>query len=193
MASLIRERQVVFAVGPAGTGKTHIATGCALEMYDSQKVQGIVATRPMVSVGAEIGFLPGDIDEKYDPYLVPINEAIIELGHPRAQERMSIIEGEPIALIRGRTFNKCFIIVDEAQNLTKAEFLAVLTRLGKGSKMVFTGDPVQADIADSGLIDAVNRFSGDPDVGIVQFGLEDIQRADFVGRVIRSYAEVKYA
>lgn len=189
MHEAIINKAVVFALGCAGTGKTLVATGCALEMYDAKKIQGIVATRPMISVGAEIGFLPGDVDDKYDPYITPIFESIVELGHPRAQERFLAIEGVPVALIRGRTFNDSFVIVDEAQNLTKHEFLAILTRLGKNSKLVFTGDPAQADIEDSGLVDAVRRFGSDPDVEVVWFGVEDIQRHDFVGRVVRSYAE----
>lgn len=195
----IADYPIVFAVGPAGTGKTAAATFSALEYLDAKKVEGIVVSRPLVEVGGEkMGFIPGTVDDKVGPYLAPIEDFLQEYpGYQSLKDgpkAKGLLETAPIAFMRGRTFSGKFVIIDEAQNLTSAQMFTVLTRLGEGSKMVLTGDLTQCDLPGrlkSGLADAIDRLIPRGKYGLVEFGPDDVLRHDIVGDIIRAYAERK--
>lgn len=194
----ILDNTVSFAIGPAGTGKTLVATYCALDALDKgikkNGVDRIVVTRPLVTVDEQVGYLPGTLEEKIDPFLQPVIDLVKSANHPRMQELLyaadSPMQGLAIAMMRGITFENCFVIIDEAQNITASQFEMILTRVGKNCKMVITGDPSQCDLKTpkkSGLLHAIGLMSNDPTVGVIRFTVDDVQRSDFVGRVIRAY------
>lgn len=192
----IEDKKVAMAYGPAGTGKSYLAAHVALSLLDKAKKSGIyriILSRPMVTCGEELGFLPGTTEEKTWPFLQPIHDIIMKTERDDLQELINSprIKALPLALIRGVTIDNEILVVDEAQNIQHSLMKTILTRLGENGKIVLIGDTSQIDIKESksGFMDAINRFKDDPDVGVVKFGIEDIQRSDFVGRVITSYHE----
>jgi phosphate starvation-inducible PhoH-like protein len=198
MRAAILAKPVVFAVGAAGTGKSLAAIYTALELLDRGKrggVNRIVVSRPLVTVGEEFGHLPGTLTEKTDPYMRPIQELIRDSAHPALQDLLDPnddhIQTLPIAMMRGLTFHDTVVLVDEAQNLRREQIKMLLTRLGQNAKIILTGDASQTDLkqGSSGLTHAVNLFRGDTDVEVIEFGVADILRHDFVGRAITAYAK----
>jgi rRNA maturation RNase YbeY len=184
---------LVFGVGPAGTGKTYLAVAVATMMLVQGKVARIIVTRPAVEAGERLGFLPGDLTEKVDPYLQPIWDAFRQLLGPAGFERRRAaqeIEIAPLAFMRGRTLADAFVIVDEAQNATRMQMKMLLTRLGEGSRMVVNGDPSQVDLtrpSDSGLAHALRLLEGVEGTAVVRFGVADVVRHPLVGRIVAAY------
>jgi phosphate starvation-inducible PhoH-like protein len=191
----MEQEDVVFAVGPAGTGKTYLAVAQAIEAMKRGYVRRIVLVRPAVEAGEKLGFLPGDFQAKIDPYLRPMYDALQDLLDPRTRARWldsDVVEVCPLAYMRGRTLNRSFVILDEAQNTTVTQMLMFLTRLGEGSRMVITGDPSQCDLppnVTSGLGDAVRRLSGTPGIGFVQLDAGDVVRHPVVSRIVGAYGD----
>jgi phosphate starvation-inducible PhoH-like protein len=185
---------MIFALGPAGTGKTYIAVAQAVAQLITGSVQRLILSRPAVEAGEKLGFLPGDMKEKVDPYLRPLYDALNDCL-PAEQVERRIASGEieiaPIAFMRGRTLADAFIILDEAQNTTPAQMKMFLTRFGEGSRMVICGDPRQTDLpggmAASGLNDAVGRLEGIESIAMVRFGAGDVVRHPIVGRIVEAY------
>lgn len=191
---LLAERDLVFAAGPAGTGKTFLAVAAAVRALRSGRVQRLVLTRPAVEAGEHLGFLPGDLEDKIDPYLRPLYDALNDLLSPSAARRMKdldIIEVAPLAFMRGRTLNDSFVILDEAQNATKGQMKMFLTRLGERTRAVVTGDISQTDLprGSSGLQDAMQRLRGMEGTGMVEFRSEDVQRSGLVQRIVQAYGD----
>ena len=191
----IRQFDVTFGIGPAGTGKTYLAMAMAVSALKEEKVSRIILTRPAVEAGEALGFLPGDLYEKIDPYLRPLLDALHDMlpteDVVKLRER-GVIEIAPLAYMRGRTLNQAFIILDEAQNSTAEQMLMFLTRLGYGSKAVITGDPTQTDLPSqkrSGLSEAVQALRRTDGIGIVEFSRRDVVRHPLVQRIIESYEE----
>ena len=190
---LLNNKDIVFAVGPAGTGKTFIAVAKAVTSLQEGKVKKIILSRPAVEAGEKLGFLPGDLKEKVDPFLRPIYDALYEmLPYDQVEKKInnSIIEIAPIAFMRGRTLEDCFVILDEAQNTTKIQMKMFLTRLGRNSQMVVVGDKTQIDLIsknESGLIDASSRLKTLDDVGFINLKEEDVVRHDLVRNIIKAY------
>jgi phosphate starvation-inducible PhoH-like protein len=190
----MRQHDVVFGIGPAGTGKTYLAVAMALAHYFDGRVKRIVLTRPAVEAGENLGFLPGDLLEKVDPYLRPLHDAIRDLLDTARQRQLAeaqVFEIAPLAYMRGRTLDEAFIILDEAQNTTAEQMKMFLTRLGSGSRAVVTGDATQIDLrgrSTSGLIDAENRLMDVDGLAFCYFGPEDVVRHDLVQAIIRAYA-----
>jgi len=189
----IKKNTVTFGVGPAGTGKTYLAVCMAVTAYKSKQVDKIILTRPAVEAGEKLGFLPGDLHEKVDPYLRPLYDALQELlgleTYAKLMERGDI-EVAPLAYMRGRTLSNAFIILDEAQNTTKEQMKMFLTRLGFGSKIVITGDVTQIDLPDdkvSGLKDAVRVLDGVKDIAICRLTSADVVRHALVQEIINAY------
>ncbi len=189
----MRRRDIVFAIGPAGTGKTYIAVAMAVTALKARQVQKIVLTRPAVEAGENLGFLPGDLRDKVDPYLRPLYDALYDvLGRDKAlalQEK-EVIEVVPLAYMRGRTLDDAFIILDEAQNTTREQMKMFLTRMGFGSKVVVTGDVTQIDLPKgkkSGLIDAERVLKGVRGIAFNYLKEVDVVRHEMVKRVIRAY------
>lgn len=189
----IKKNTVVFGVGPAGTGKTYLAVCMAVSAFKSKQVEKIILTRPAVEAGEKLGFLPGDLQTKVDPYLRPLYDALQELlgmeTYAKLMER-GVIEVAPLAYMRGRTLSNAFIILDEAQNTTKEQMKMFLTRLGEGSKAVVTGDVTQVDLPDgkgSGLVHATKILSGVEGVGVELLSAKDVVRHPLVMRIIRAY------
>jgi len=189
----IKKRDIVFGIGPAGTGKTYLAVVLAVTALKEGSVKKIVLTRPAVEAGESLGFLPGDLQEKVDPYLRPLYDALYDVMGPdqvaKALER-GLIEIAPLAYMRGRTLDDSFIILDEAQNTTPEQMKMFLTRLGFGSKMVITGDVTQIDLPrgkKSGLIEARAILSGIEELGFVFFGEQDVVRHSLVQKIIVAY------
>ncbi|MBI2717986.1 MAG: PhoH family protein [Rhizobiales bacterium] len=189
----IRANELVFGTGPAGTGKTYLAVACAAEALMNGDIDRIVLSRPAVEAGERLGFLPGDMKEKVDPYLRPLYDALFDMM-PAALVTKGIAENQieiaPLAFMRGRTLSSAFIILDEAQNTTPLQMKMFLTRLGEGSRMVVTGDPSQVDLptgVTSGLADAVATLKGVDGVAVVPFGNADIVRHPLVGRIVAAY------
>jgi phosphate starvation-inducible PhoH-like protein len=184
---------MIFGIGPAGTGKTFLAVAAAVEALKQERVDRIVVTRPAVEAGERLGYLPGDLNEKVDPYLQPIWDAFrSQMGENdlRARRERKQIEVAPLAFMRGRTLSNAFVIVDEAQNATIPQMKMVLTRLGEGSRMVVTGDPTQIDLprADlSGLAHAVSILENLPGVEMIRFAAVDVVRHRLVARIIQAY------
>jgi len=188
----IDRSEVIFATGPAGTGKTYIAGAKAVEMLRSRKVEKIYITRPAVEAGESLGFLPGELEEKYEPYLAAFRDVLNERmgkGAVECQIKLGNIEGLPFAYMRGRTFKNCVVILDEAQNATKAQMKLFLTRIGENCKVIINGDESQADIRDSGFMDAVSRVSHIPSVTVVRFDNRDVVRSSFVAEVVAAYQD----
>jgi len=189
----IRRNDLTFGVGPAGTGKTYLAVACAVEALQADRVRRIVLVRPAVEAGERLGFLPGDLTQKVDPYLRPMYDALYEMmGFDRVAKLIerNVIEVAPLAFMRGRTLNHAFIILDEAQNTTVSQMKMFLTRLGIGSKMVISGDITQIDLPpdrQSGLVDAMRRLSGVPGCCRVELGGADIVRHALVQRIVEAY------
>ncbi len=191
----IEANTLTFGIGPAGTGKTFLATVMAVRALRNREVAKIVLTRPAVEAGEKLGFLPGDLKEKVDPYLRPLYDALGELLDDGVSGRFierGTIEVAPLAYMRGRTLSDAFIILDEAQNATREQLKMFLTRLGANSKMIVNGDVTQIDLprgVRSGLVDVPLLFAGIPEIGIVEFAEGDIVRHPLVGRIVRAYAE----
>jgi phosphate starvation-inducible PhoH-like protein len=189
----IRNHVLSFGVGPAGTGKTYLAVACAVEALSDSKAERIVLVRPAVEAGEKLGFLPGDIGQKVDPYLRPLYDALYEmLGFDRVGRLLErgLIELAPLAYMRGRTLNESFIILDEAQNTTVDQMKMFLTRIGYGSKVVVTGDPSQADLprgTRSGLSDAVRLLGDVHEIGVTCFQPGDVVRHPLVQRIVEAY------
>ncbi|WP_136163252.1 PhoH family protein [Sphingomonas flavalba] len=184
---------VIFALGPAGTGKTYLAVAQAVQQLIQGSVTRLILSRPAVEAGERLGFLPGDMKEKVDPYLRPLYDALYDML-PNEQVERRITSGEieiaPIAFMRGRTLSDAFIILDEAQNTTPAQMKMFLTRFGQNSRMVVCGDPRQVDLPDigkSGLADAVGRLEGIDGIAVVRFGAADVVRHPIVGRIVQAY------
>jgi len=184
---------VIFALGPAGTGKTYVAVAQAVQMLIQGQVTRLILSRPAVEAGERLGFLPGDMKEKVDPYLRPLYDALYDML-PAEQVERRIASGEieiaPIAFMRGRTLSDAFIILDEAQNTTPAQMKMFLTRFGQNSRMVVCGDPRQVDLPDigkSGLADAVGRLEGVEGIATVRFNAADVVRHPIVGRIVDAY------
>jgi phosphate starvation-inducible PhoH-like protein len=193
----IAAHDVVFGLGPAGTGKTYLAMAVALDMLKRREVVRVVLTRPAVEAGEALGFLPGDLREKVAPYLRPLYDAIQEMLDPEEARRYfedGVIEVAPLAFMRGRTLAGSFLILDEAQNTTREQMFMALTRLGEGSRMVVTGDGSQVDLRPgvrSGLYEAENALAGVEGVAFCCFGEQDIVRHPVVGRIVTAYARYR--
>jgi phosphate starvation-inducible PhoH-like protein len=190
----LASREIIFALGPAGTGKTYLAVAQAVSQLVTGSVQRLILSRPAVEAGEKLGFLPGDMKEKVDPYLRPLYDALYDCMPPEQVDRR-IASGEieiaPIAFMRGRTLSDAFVILDEAQNTTREQMKMFLTRFGQNSRMVICGDPQQVDIpggsAQSGLHDAVGRLDEVEGISIVRFTSADVVRHPIVGRIVEAY------
>jgi phosphate starvation-inducible protein PhoH and related proteins len=189
----LRERDMVFALGPAGSGKTYLAVAMGVSLLLAGKVERIVLSRPAVEAGERLGFLPGDMKEKIDPYLRPLYDALHDML-PAEQIAHRLESGEieiaPLAFMRGRTLAHCFVILDEAQNTTPMQMRMFLTRLGEGSRMVITGDPSQTDLSGgqrSGLADAVDTLNEVNGIRFVRLTARDVVRHDLVTRIVEAY------
>ena len=193
----IEQNDMTFGVGPAGTGKTYLAVAMAAAAFNAKKVSRIVLVRPAVEAGERLGFLPGSLQEKVDPYLRPLYDALYDLLDPEKVDKMmekNIIEVAPLAFMRGRTLNDAFIIMDEAQNTTIEQMKMFLTRLGANSKAVITGDITQIDLPNprkSGLVDAINVLDGVEGIHFCHFADCDVVRHALVQRIVRAYESVK--
>src|SRR6202035_833219 len=189
----IERHDLVFGIGPAGTGKTYLAVAMAISALMNKQVSRIVLTRPAVEAGERLGFLPGNLQEKIDPYLRPLYDALYDMLEGDRVEKLlerAAIEVAPLAFMRGRTLNDSFIILDEAQNSTSEQMKMVLTRQGFNSKMVVTGDVTQIDLPNgrrSGLLDAVEILKGVEGISFVQFDERDVVRHSLVQRIVRAY------
>jgi phosphate starvation-inducible PhoH-like protein len=196
LAAAIEANTLTFAIGPAGTGKTFLAIVMAVRALRNREVSRIVLSRPAVEAGEKLGFLPGDLKEKVDPYLRPLYDALQELldeGTTQKYLERGTIEVAPIAYMRGRTLADAFVILDEAQNATVEQLKMFLTRLGQNSRMVVNGDDTQIDLprgARSGLLDAERLFAGIDDIGIVRLDESDVVRHPLVGRIIAAYSRL---
>ena len=192
----LARKEMIFALGPAGTGKTYLAVAQAVSQLITGSVDRLILSRPAVEAGERLGFLPGDMKEKVDPYLRPLYDALYDTL-PAEQVERRIASGEieiaPLAFMRGRTLANAFIILDEAQNTTQAQMKMFLTRFGEGSRMVICGDPRQVDLPGgvnggaSGLADAVGRLEGVDGIAVVHFGVADVVRHPIVGRIVQAY------
>ena len=193
----IIENDAVFAIGPAGTGKTYLAVARAVEALESSNVKRIILVRPVVEAGEKLGFLPGDLSEKVDPYLRPIYDALYEfIGFERVNRLIEkhVIEVAPLAFMRGRTLNECYIILDEAQNTTIPQMKMFLTRMGFGSKMVITGDITQIDLpnpSQSGLLDAMKILDSIEQITFCELDSQDIVRHQLVKRIVSAYDQAQ--
>ena len=189
----IREHDLTFAVGPAGTGKTYLAMALAVVALKNKEIERIVLTRPAVEAGEKLGFLPGDMSQKVDPYLRPLYDALYDFmgvdSYQKLVER-GVVEVAPLAYMRGRTLSDSFIILDEAQNTTSEQMKMFLTRLGFNSKVVVTGDVTQTDLPmgkRSGLAEALEILEGIPEIGIVRLTSKDVVRHELVQAIVRAY------
>ena len=189
---LMRAHPLTFGIGPAGTGKTYLAAAFAAHMLQERRVERIILSRPAIEAGERLGFLPGDLNEKIDPYLRPLSDALFDvLGDKAARLReQGVIEVAPLAFMRGRTLTRAFVILDEAQNATSAQMKMALTRLGEDSLMVVTGDRTQSDLPGGraeGLDEALQILEGVEGVGIARFSQADVVRHPLVGRIVAAY------
>jgi phosphate starvation-inducible PhoH-like protein len=191
----IRTHDMVFGIGPAGTGKTYLAVAAAVHMLRADMAKKVILARPAVEAGEKLGFLPGDIQSKVNPYLRPLFDALNDMMDFNTIRRFmdtDVVEVVPLAFMRGRTLNNAVIILDEAQNTTKGQMLMFLTRMGHGSKVIVTGDPTQIDLpnpAQSGLIDAARRLARVPGVAFVTLDRSDVVRHNLVQRIVEAYGE----
>lgn len=189
----IKNNTIVLGIGPAGTGKTYLAVAMAVKAFREHKIKKIILTRPAVEAGEKLGFLPGDMQDKVDPYLRPLYDALFDMFGADSFERYmekGIIEVAPLAYMRGRTLDEAFIILDEAQNTTSEQIKMFLTRLGNESRMVITGDITQIDLPDtrkSGLVEAVKILKGIDDINIHRFTEKDVVRHKLVQDIIKAY------
>jgi phosphate starvation-inducible PhoH-like protein len=190
---LLDRHDLVFALGPAGTGKTYLAVAMAVALLKERRIERIILSRPAVEAGERLGFLPGDLKEKVDPYLRPLYDALQDmLPEGKLQQRIETgqIEIAPLAYMRGRTLSNAYVILDEAQNTTPSQMKMFLTRMGENSRMVVTGDPTQSDLPPgmpSGLSDAVAKLRTLKAVGLVQFDKKDVVRHPLVSEIINAY------
>jgi phosphate starvation-inducible PhoH-like protein len=191
--SALGAHDLVFGLGPAGTGKTFLAVAHGAQLLLRGEIERLVVTRPAVEAGERLGFLPGDLTEKVDPYMAPVWEALTDLlGRDQLQRRRDKgeIEVAPIAFMRGRTLSHAYVIVDEAQNATRLQMKMVLTRLGEGARMAVTGDPSQVDLPnrrDSGLAHAVGILEGVEGIAVMRFEASDVVRHPLVERIVKAY------
>lgn len=189
----LEQSELVFALGPAGTGKTYLAVAMAVTMLKQRRVDRLILSRPAVEAGERLGFLPGDLKDKVDPYLRPLYDALQDmLPDGKMQQKMESgqIEIAPLAYMRGRTLANAFVILDEAQNTTPTQMKMFLTRLGENARMVVTGDPSQSDLPlgmPSGLVDAVGKLEGVPEIATVRFEKTDVVRHPLVSQIIHAY------
>ena len=189
----IKDNTIVLGIGPAGTGKTYLAVAMAVKAFREHKIRKIILTRPAVEAGEKLGFLPGDLQDKVDPYLRPLYDALFDMFGAEAFGKYmekGIIEVAPLAYMRGRTLDEAFIILDEAQNTTSEQIKMFLTRLGNDSRMVITGDITQIDLPDSrksGLVEAVKVLKGIDDIEIHRFTEKDVVRHRLVQDIIKAY------
>ena len=190
---ILQKKQIVFSIGPAGTGKTFLAVAAAVSQLLENKFDRIILSRPAVEAGEKLGFLPGDLKEKVDPYLRPLYDSLYDLmpSDIAAQKiQSSEIEIAPLAFMRGRTLNNSFVILDEAQNATHNQIKMFLTRCGKNSRMVVTGDPSQTDLSrrsESGLLRSIKILSNIDGISVINFGQKDIVRDEMVTKIINAY------
>lgn len=191
----ITSRQLVFGTGPAGTGKTWFATMRAAEALDRGEIERIIITRPALEAGERLGFLPGELEEKYEPFLRPVQDALEEFfgtGKLEYLLKKKVIDPRPLAYIRGSTLKNCWAILDEAQNTTVAQMKLFLTRIGEGSKFIVNGDIRQSDLPagiTSGLADAIQRFDGLSSVATVRFAMDDIVRSGLCREIVSRYEQ----
>ena len=189
----LREKDIVMALGPAGTGKSFLAVSVAITLLMEKKVERVILSRPAVEAGEKLGFLPGDMKEKVDPYLRPLYDALYELfGFEKIDKKIEsgAIEIAPLAFMRGRTLKNCFAILDEAQNATETQIKMFLTRIGENSKLVVNGDPTQVDLINkshSGLIKSKNILSHIEEIKIIEFDHKDVVRHPLVSKIIKAY------
>lgn len=192
---LLHKKDVIFGIGAAGTGKTFLAVATAVSMFLQKQVNKIILTRPAVEAGEKLGFLPGDMKEKVDPYLRPLYDALYEMLPVENVERYFATQEfqiAPLAFMRGRTLSNAFVILDEAQNATPIQMKMFLTRLGYGSKMAITGDLTQIDLPkpiQSGLIDAIERLKNLEEIGIIRFDSQDVVRHPLTAKIIDAYEQ----
>jgi len=190
---ILQKKQIIFAIGPAGTGKTFLAVAAAVSQLLENKFDRIILSRPAVEAGEKLGFLPGDLKEKVDPYLRPLYDSLYDLIPSEVAIRKiqsAEIEIAPLAFMRGRTLNNSFVILDEAQNATHNQIKMFLTRCGKNSRMVVTGDPSQTDLnrkSDSGLIKSIKILEDIDDIEVISFDSKDIVRDEMVTKIINAY------
>ena len=191
----IREKMIVFGMGPAGTGKTYLAMAMAITAFKNEEVGRIILTRPAIEAGEKLGFLPGDLQSKIDPYLRPLYDALYQIMGADSylhNSEKGLIEVAPLAYMRGRTLDNAFIILDEAQNTTQAQMKMFLTRIGFGSKVIITGDQSQKDLPAgqvSGLDVALKVLKNIDDIGICRFSNEDVVRHPLVQKIVKAYDE----
>ncbi len=189
----LKKNELIFAIGPAGTGKTYLGVAYAVNMLEKNQISRIILSRPAVEAGEQLGFLPGDMKEKVDPYLRPLYDALFDMMEPEKVERYisnNIIEIAPLAFMRGRTLANSVIILDEAQNTTSVQMKMFLTRLGENSKMIIAGDPSQIDLMKgqkSGLIEAIELLGNIENVSVKKFGTKDIIRHHLVSQIVNAY------
>lgn len=195
----IQKHDITFSVGPAGTGKTYLAVACAVDALERDAVQRIILVRPAVEAGERLGFLPGDMAQKVDPYLRPLYDALYDLmGYDKVAKMFErqAIEIAPLAFMRGRTLAHCYAILDEAQNTTPAQMKMFLTRMGEGSRMVVTGDPTQVDLPPgqkSGLAEALSILDGVDGIAVARFAERDVVRHPLVARIVAAYGRLDEA
>ncbi len=193
----MHRNDLTFCTGPAGTGKTYLAVAVAVSMLKKKQIRKIVLARPAVEAGERLGFLPGDLQAKVNPYLRPLLDSLedmMEFGQMRKFMEMDIIEIIPLAFMRGRTLNEAVVICDEAQNTSPSQMLMFLTRLGRGSKMIITGDITQVDLEKgqtSGMVDAVRTLSGIDGIGVIELSEADIVRHNLVHNIVQAYERKK--
>lgn len=192
---MIREKMIVFGIGPAGTGKTYLAMAMAVNAFKKNEVERIILTRPAIEAGEKLGFLPGDLQSKVDPYLRPLYDALFEIMGAESFNinlEKGLIEVAPLAYMRGRTLDNAFIILDEAQNTTPSQMKMFLTRIGFGSKVIVTGDGSQKDLppnVKSGLDEAVKILRDIPEIGFNKFSTRDVVRHPLVQRIVKAYED----
>ncbi len=197
LVSFSNEKDLIFAIGPAGTGKTYTAVALAVRALKNKEVKRIILTRPAVESGENLGFLPGDLKEKLDPYMQPLYDGLRDMIPAEKLAEMlesGIIQIAPLAFMRGRTLDKSFVILDEAQNATESQFKMFLTRMGKSAKFIITGDPSQVDLPKrqpSGLVQALKVLKDVKDIGFVTFDEKDVIRHKLVKAIIGAYKEVE--
>ena len=193
----LRRKEMVFGIGPAGTGKTYLAVAIGVEMYEKNEVERLVFCRPAVEAGEKLGFLPGDIKEKIDPYLRPIYDALNDfLGAERVEKMMerNEIEIAPLAFMRGRTLSHSYVVLDEAQNTTSGQMKMFLSRMGEGSHMVITGDPSQTDLPPgqiSGLVESAKILKNIDEIAWIEFLNADVVRHRLVGKILQAYDDAR--
>lgn len=191
----IRKKMIVFGVGPAGTGKTYLAMAMAIQAFKNNEVNRIILTRPAIEAGEKLGFLPGDLQSKIDPYLRPLYDALYQIMGPESflhNQEKGLIEVAPLAYMRGRTLDNAYIILDEAQNTTPAQMKMFLTRIGFGSKVIITGDMTQKDLPAgqaSGLDVALKILKNVDEIGMIHFDNKDVVRHPLVQKIVQAYEE----